>query len=212
MSIKLVIFDFDGVIVDSYGVCKKVTEHFLPDISDEDYKELFTGNIYDQIEKSEKHNSAAGNVNNSIYFDLYEPLILQLKPRDGFIEIIDGIFNRGIKIAFVSSSFNKPLTNFLKKYNLLKYSNDILGGDIERSKVKKFLSLLKKYKLNTQEVLFITDTLGDLREAKKADIPSIGVTFGFHDRSFLEQESTVDIVDRVEALKHSIEKIVSKNS
>lgn len=200
MDKKLVIFDFDGVITDSYDVCIKVSRHFEENLTDEAYKTLFTGNVYEALEKGRDAKLVVKNSNNDLYFEIYEPLIMEVPPRKGFKELIKELHKKGIKIAFVSSCYNKPLTNYLIKYGIKNYVDEILGGDIEKSKVKKFLMLFNQFNINPNEALFITDTLGDLIEAEKAGLESIAVTFGFHDRKTLEKGKSLKIFDTVEEM------------
>ena len=139
---ELIIFDFDGVLTDSYDVCYKVSRHFIPNLTENEYKVLFTGNIYEALEEDKNANITVKTVDNNLYFEIYEPLILNVPPRDGFKEIIKEIYSKGIKIAFISSCFNKPLKRYLLKYGFTEYIAEVLGGDIEPSKVKKFNRIL----------------------------------------------------------------------
>lgn len=45
-----------------------------------------------------------------------------------------------------------------------------------------------------KDAVFITDTLGDIREARECDIDSIAVTWGFHERKTLEKGNPIVIV------------------
>lgn len=200
MKTKLVIFDFDGVLTDSYDVCFSVSRQFLPHLTDDSYKVLFTGNIYEALEKGKDANVTVKTVDNDLYFEIYEPLILEVPPRKGFKQILEQLYNKGVKIAFVSSCYNKPLKNYLTKYGLINYVSEILGGDIEKSKVKKFIRLLDQFEVKSSQAVFITDTLGDLLEAEKANLPSIGVTFGFHSKDLIEKGKTIKIAESVEDL------------
>lgn len=204
MKTKLVIFDFDGVLTDSYDVCIGVSKQFFPELTDESYKVLFTGNIYEALEKGKDANVKVTKINNDLYFEIYEPLILEVPPREGFKEILEGLISKGVKIAFVSSCYTKPLTNYLIKYGFIDYVTEVIGGDIEKSKVKKFIKLLDDQKVSADECIFITDTLGDLIEAEKVNLPTFGVTFGFHDRVTLEKGKSIGIFDSVEDLGNMI--------
>jgi phosphoglycolate phosphatase-like HAD superfamily hydrolase len=65
----------------------------------------------------------------------------------------------------------------------------------------------KKYNLSNKDFLFITDTLGDIREADIANIPTVAVTWGQHDRSYFtreEHKNLIGIVDSFEQLKDFI--------
>ena len=53
---------------------------------------------------------------------------------------------------------------------MLKAFTEILGFDIETSKVKKFNMIFKKYNVAPNQAIFLTDTSGDINEAKEAKI------------------------------------------
>ena len=60
---------------------------------------------------------------------------------------------------------------------------DFLGtAEISKNKVEKFKILKEKYGIREEEMLFITDTLGDLRESSEAGVPTVAVTWGAHKR------------------------------
>ena len=48
--------------------------------------------------------------------------------------------------------------------------------------------------------MYVTDTSGDVREAASVDIPSVGVTWGYHPRQTLERANPRSIVDTPQAL------------
>jgi phosphoglycolate phosphatase len=97
-------------------------------------------------------------------------------------------------LAVVTSSINSPVQAYLEKHELSRYFDDIMGADIHKSKVRKIQMALKKYDLEPQDALFITDTLGDMREADKAAVESIGVTWGFHDADHLSRGAPMALV------------------
>ncbi|MBU1557929.1 hypothetical protein KKC45_03125 [Patescibacteria group bacterium] len=53
--------------------------------------------------------------------------------------------------------------------------------------------------------MFITDTLGDIREASEMDIKSIGVTWGFHNRETLKRGNPFNIAEKPEDLSSAID-------
>ena len=77
----------------------------------------------------------------------------------------------------------------------------------------KFQHLFEKYNLNKDNVLFITDTLGDILAANKIGIKTIAVDFGFHERERLEKGNPLRIVSQFEDLLPSVEEFSnSRNS
>ena len=76
-----------------------------------------------------------------------------------------------------------------------------------KNKTEKFKTIDRLYNSDAQHSIFITDTLGDLREAKLAGVPTICVTWGAHDRSYFEREpheNLLKIVDTSQELLSNI--------
>ncbi len=109
-------------------------------------------------------------------------------------------------LFIVSSTNTNPIRAFLKQNNLENCFREIYGNDVHASKVEKIGILLKQYTLDPKDCLFITDTVGDIREARKCNVDSVAVTWGYHSREMLEREKPVAVVDRSEELGDFISK------
>ncbi len=78
---------------------------------------------------------------------------------------------------------------------------------MSKSKVEKFRMMEEKYGVRKNDMLFITDTLGDIREADKAGVPTIAVTWGAHDTSYFHREpheNLIGVVSTVAELENFI--------
>ena len=64
-----------------------------------------------------------------------------------------------------------------------------------------------KFNVVLEDAVFITDTLGDVKEAKKLNIKTIAETFGFHNRERLEQGDPYIIVDTWDEIEEEIQKL-----
>lgn len=102
-------------------------------------------------------------------------------------------------LYIISSTKENSIEKFLN-HNGLNYFDEILGRDFHKSKVKKFKFLLKKYNLNPNEIVFVSDTLGDILEAKKVNVKTIAVDYGFHDIERLSKGNPFKIVSNFEEL------------
>ncbi|MEK9154423.1 MAG: HAD hydrolase-like protein, partial [Patescibacteria group bacterium] len=71
---------------------------------------------------------------------------------------------------------------------------EVMGADVHTSKSKKIEMVFKKYGITARKCVFITDTLGDMREAKSVGVGAIGVSWGFHARETLLQGEPFRIV------------------
>jgi phosphoglycolate phosphatase-like HAD superfamily hydrolase len=61
-----------------------------------------------------------------------------------------------------------------------------MGNDVHASKVEKIRMVFSKYNTDAEHCVFVTDTLGDIREANVLNVKSIGVSWGFHEKERLE--------------------------
>ncbi|MEF8847711.1 MAG: HAD family hydrolase [Candidatus Thermoplasmatota archaeon] len=181
----IVIFDYDGVIVDSFDV---FSEYFLKACkkegidaigSKEEFLRLYEGNMYENLFKK---GLSKEKILKIVYF-----------MRDGLIENQDKInlfegMEKTIKdlaeenkLYIVTSSEKKVVKKFLGKHKIETYFEDILGSDEEPSKIKK---ILKIKSLNDNDNLFyIGDTKGDIIEGKKAGVKTVGVSWGWHKKN-----------------------------
>jgi phosphoglycolate phosphatase-like HAD superfamily hydrolase len=58
-------------------------------------------------------------------------------------------------------------------------------------------------------MIFITDALGDVKEAQLAEIPTVAVTWGVHDESFFDSEkypNIIEVIHNVQELNEFIQK------
>ncbi len=111
-------------------------------------------------------------------------------------------------LSIVSSSRDNSIKIFLQKENINEYFSDILGTDIYSSKVVKIKSLLEKYSIQQQDAVLITDTLGDIKEAKECGVLSIGVLWGLHEKKTLEKGNPAKIIDSPLDLLDSVKEIL----
>jgi phosphoglycolate phosphatase len=179
---KIALFDFDGVIVDTFEMAFQIMK-VDDDFSRDEFRQLFAGNIYDSLDvAATKRNFPTDEE----YYAKYSPTILKIKPFSGIPELFKQLHERQVLIFIVSSTANEPILDYLQEFKLDRYVADILGGDIERSKVKKFQMIFKQTGIEFADMVFVTDTVGDIIEANRVGIESIAVTYGYHDEAFLK--------------------------
>ena len=86
----------------------------------------------------------------------------------------------------------------------MKYFFDIWGNDAAESKVAKFQMIFKAHNSSPTNSVFITDTVGDIREAQSLSIPTIAVSWGYHSHELLEQENPTFLMDRPEGIPDNV--------
>ncbi len=191
---KVIIFDFDGVIVDTFDFCYQIYKN-NSSMTEDEYRSKYEGNIYDTLEKNKPI---------SDFWSLYTPKLLACKPKEKIENEIEEL-SKKYTLVIVSSTASSAIKSFLEKFNLNRYFEEILGNDIEHSKVKKLQIVLGKYSLPPSSVVFITDTLGDIREGRECGIESIAVSWGYHPAETLQKGEPYQIIDTVSELPKAVE-------
>lgn len=182
---KTLLFDFDGVIVDSFETCYGVSNQFNPgrDLSRDEYRQFFLGNVYEAAASHDKQESSVPV--DDPWFQEYVKRLLPLNPISGIQGVLEKLAME-YDLSIISSSLSHCVESYLTKYELENYFESILGADVHKSKVVKMERVLEQKRLTGNDALFITDTLGDIREARKVGVSSIAVTWGFHDVDLLQ--------------------------
>ena len=191
-------------MADTQELCYKIHKDVNGNLTWEQFRVFSEGNFYEGIEKAVNKDSY---VNPHNFFELYEKGLSVINIRD---IIKDSVIQLSQKYtqAIVSACGTLFISNFLDKENITKCFSDILGSDVHTSKVIKIASLLKKYDVDPNDAVFITDTLGDILEAKKCDVKSIGVTWGLHKKETLEKGNPIVIIDDPRDLENTINNVL----
>lgn len=200
---KAIIFDFDGVIVDTFNFSYGIYKQVQPTLTEEQFRSWFNGNIYDKLDQDEKQNIP--QVSDEDFWPAYVASIENQAPNSYLAAAIKK-FSQQYKLFIVSSTETEVIKTYLDKF-LPGIFIKIYGADIEKSKVKKIQMLCAEYELSPDECIFVTDTTGDIVEGRKAGVKSIAVSWGFHSAVSLASESPLAIVDRPESLYKTVEDV-----
>jgi len=189
----LIIFDFDGVIVDSYqkifATLSRQAELFrIPPIkTHEDFSFYFNGNFFEKlVSNGATEESIARAV--AFFNDNQSNLVEETKIFDG-IEFALKKLSKKNSLAIVSSNQTPIIAKFCDKNDILPYFKEILGADIETSKTKKIKNLILRHEVGIENAFYVCDTVGDIQEAKAVNVRSIAVTWGYQTKEELSKAS-----------------------
>jgi phosphoglycolate phosphatase len=198
---KTLLFDFDGVIADTFHFCYRLHKAYRPESSVAYYKEKLEGNIYETLKDESSLEVFTERQNN--FMIGYKPELMKLNVIETIGDVITTLA-KDYALFIVSSCDSEVIREFLTKEKLADYFQEILGCDVDFSKIRKIHMLQEKYKFESNDALFITDTLGDIREAEKCQIKSIAVSWGFHPQEKLRKWNPMTNADKPLELVESI--------
>jgi len=189
-------FDFDGVLEDTFDWNYEVARKRYKNLDKENYRNWFNGNIYEHPTVK-----AAGPMNIIEYFEQYkkgfENRIIKIEFKEMLIKL-----KEKFHLVIISSIDDDIINPYLKRSKIDNLFEEVWGIRRKTSKVEKFKDFLKLYKVDTNHCLFITDTLGDIREANKVNIKSIGITWGYQTKDSLKKGNPIKIVDSIKELEN----------
>ena len=210
---RLLLFDFDGVIVNTFDICHEISVSFHTDrlLTAEEYRGYYDGNIYDVVDEEEK--DASGQVTavseDDPFHRLYVPRLMRLAPVPGMIEVL-GRLPAAVgqrKFPVVSSTVSSAIESYISLHGVRDLFSTIYGADVHKSKRVKLRKALDDAGVAADDAVFITDTLGDIREAAHVGLRSIGVTWGFQRAETLSRGNPLVIVQTPEELYSAIERL-----
>lgn len=182
--ITSIIFDFDGVIHDTFDMAYNINRQLL-DISVEEYKDMFNGNIYRDNRITPEKAKEFFEIQNKEF----KKLVIDETIKNELLKM-----KAKYDLFIVSSNMEEAMNDYIARNELSGVFREVLGMESHKSKIEKFKILINKYGLTRDNSFFITDTLGDILEANKVGLCTIAVDFGCHDRERLQQGNPLKIV------------------
>lgn len=211
MSIKLVIFDFDGTIADTrksivvskqemmkrLGLTVKSDDECASVIglpAADGYRLLFP-------ELSEEAINKCVEVARDTFAESkekYPPAVF-----DGIREVLEELKRKGIKCSIASSRNNPSLREFLKSWGMTEYFEYILGADDTKNHKpdpEPVFVTLKDLDMGPEDAIVVGDTAFDIRMGQGAGIHTCAVTYGISKRAELETTGAEHIIDHISQL------------
>jgi len=199
---NLLLFDFDGVLVDSIDVYEKTVTDCLREIGQpltrgrEEFLELFEGNFYESLVQRgvdlKKFMEASVNILAKVNY-------AEMKPFDAIRPVLRELAKTH-PLVVISSNDTPTIQEALRLYDFNGIFQDILGSDFMLSKKEKILYVIQKYNVTLQDIYYIGDTTGDIKEGRAAGVKTVGVTWGWHGKDLMASSQPDYLFDQPEEL------------
>lgn len=175
----------------------EIIKEFWAECSKEELEKLFINNIYENevfLKIWNDNKEEIGRMFNErtkpeTFYPFAKRLIVDLSEK--------------YNLFIVSGAPTKKLVNHLDLIESTSFFNEILGCDVSMSKVDRFKMIFERG-FDKDDCLFITDSLGDIKEANEVELNTIGVVWGMHDELILQKGNPCFIAKDVNELEQYI--------
>jgi phosphoglycolate phosphatase len=191
MTIKVIIFDFDGTIADTYQAVVAITNDLSSEFGYKPLDEetlLLLKNLSSKeiVKQSEISLFKLPFLVKRIQTELGKQ-IENLETIPGMSEVLQELKRQNYILGIITSNAKENVIAFLQKQNLLPLFDFIYSRTSLFGKHRIINKAMKRYKFNTKQVIYVGDETRDIRSAKKSNVGMIAVTWGFHSDKILSQ-------------------------
>ena len=181
---KAIIFDMDGVIIDSEPLHYEVEMELLEKLGgkmDKEAHQLFVGTTDYKMWSTLKENfKLKPPVEDIIEMkkDMFISRIDEIELMPNFMSLMLSLYNAGYPLAIASSNNRKVVDRIVEKFDLGVYIKfTISGDDVSKGKPhpEVFLTAAKKMSLVPKNCLVIEDATNGVKAAKAAGMKCVGL-------------------------------------
>lgn len=209
MTIKTVIFDWDGTLVDSAEYIAECLHTAsvsagYPALSRKDYRNIIGLGMVEAL------NTLYPGIDKEGILAIRDVYSRQFNSRPtteahifpGITQLLRDLADNGVGRAVATGKSRRGLDNALDSTGLRAHFQHSRCADETRSKPdpKMLRELLAVCGLQPNEAVMVGDTSYDLEMARRIGMPAIGVDWGVHDHAVLSRHAPLQIVASVAEL------------
>ena len=193
MSLKAIIFDLDGTLVDTAPDLMAATNYALsvagrPGISEAQLRSFVghgamdlikrglgaTGGLPDDAEIKQLH---------GVLLDYYgKNIAVHSKVFPGVVTLLDEAKANGLKMGVCTNKVEGLSNHLLKEIGLAPYFDAVVGGDtlpVMKPNVAPYNEVARRLGVDSKHSVMFGDSETDIRTAQNVGVPVIAVSFGY---------------------------------
>lgn len=196
MKYKLVIFDFDGTLADSYpwflSHFDEISRRYkLPHLEKEELEKLRTFDIREILIHYRIPFWKLVTIGNYLK-KMMSSQIQQVQMVNGMQSVLLALGRQGVKLAVVTSNADQNVRAVLGD-PCLTFFQTIESGVSMFGKKSRFQTILKQTGIPASQALSIGDEVRDLKSSHAARLPFGAVNWGYTDMTLLQQHHPEEI-------------------
>ena len=207
---SLIIFDWDGTLMDSVGLIVDAMryaakKHGLT-VTDEATKSIIGIALVDAFPMLFPNDSDKYDELLATYSEYYVKHCDNDKLFDGVKELISDLHAQGKTLAIATGKKRKGLERVLPNSGIEAFFTTTKTADETAGKPNPLMlqAILSETGKTVEEAVFVGDSIHDIRMANAIQMDSIAVSYGCEKADVLAKENPTLIVDSVEQLKLSL--------
>lgn len=205
MKYDAVIFDLDGTLTDTLGDLRNSVNFALrqfgfPERTLDEIRSFVGNGVRKLIYLSVPENTSEEVSEKclDVFKEYYKNnSLVETKPYDGIIPMIEILKNQGIRTAVVTNKMHEAAKEIAEIFfgDLIDITLGQIDGVAQKPEPDGIYHVLEKLGVSKEKSVYVGDSEVDCITAKNADIPCIGVTWGFRDESVLVENGADFIAD-----------------
>jgi phosphoglycolate phosphatase len=219
MTIRCVLFDLDGTLVDSRADIACALDAALArhgfDRVGEDRAATFVGDgARKLVERGLTASGAPLGATDSVlasYLEEYRRCHLErTKLYSGVEETLVELAGRGVRCAVVTNKPHEFSVSLLEHLGVARYLTAVIGGDslpYLKPRPEPLLAALEACGAEPETAAMVGDGEPDMGAGRAAGVFPVGVTYGFRDRETLEAAGALAIIDAMRELPAALDRI-----
>jgi len=211
---KLVVFDWNGVIIADTIACMDADNHVLKTfgekpIDHKTYLATFTVPVIDfylvngvDIKKLKRNQVKWEN----LFYEYYEKRAAKVRTRKNLRKLLEWFKKKGFELIILSNHTVDDIENQLKRLKIKQYFSLVLANSNgmtafkKRNKLQKLQSYLKKGNYDKNNVIIIGDSPEEIEVGHKLGIKKIAITGGYYSTKRLRESKPDFLVNNLKEI------------